>query len=341
MPQGTPRIVAIAPFRQDAPVLRSFFEGEGIAVVASDGQAGFAAISADPPDLVVLTQEALTPDLVEDLSAFLRGQPPWSDVPVIVIVDEQPATLAFLRDLHAQLADRSLTILHRPLRKSELISAVRFALAARRRQIELRDHLDFQAQLKRELSHRVKNILANVSALFYMTLKQSTTLEGFVPAFQGRLNALSRVHGQLVASEWTRGDLGMIARSVLDPYSDQQGDRIRIAGPAQPVGPGSAVTLGLLLHELATNAAKYGALLPGDGRLDLSWARQDEPRPQIVIAWTESGGPPVRVPERQGFGTTFIRSVVEASLGGSVDFDWREQGLACVMRLPLTALERK
>ncbi|MEZ5788801.1 MAG: sensor histidine kinase [Xanthobacteraceae bacterium] len=336
MPAKPASVVVIAPFRQDASHLRLLLKNEGVDVkTVQEGE--LPQLLCDL-DLMVLTQEALTPTFVESLIVFAREQPAWSDVPVIAITDTQTRTLAFLKNLQSRLSDHSLTVLHRPLRKGELLSAVHFALGARRRQLELRDHLAFQEQLKRELSHRVKNILANVSALFFMTLKQSQGLDDFVRAFKGRLDALARVHGLLVGTDWTQSDLGAVAENVLTPYRDAEGTRVQISGPQQMLGPDSAVGLALAFHELATNAAKYGALSNDEGRLSLSWSFADRNEPVLEIVWRECGGPPVRVPERSGFGTTFIRSVIEKTLDGEIEADWREQGLVFRLRIPQSAL---
>lgn len=336
---GRAKLLAAAPFRDDPIHLSALVKAEEVDLQFVRNGAEFRTALDGEPDVILLTQEALAPEMIDELLAHTRHQPAWSDVPVIIMTDTQPATLDYLKSLQGQLSDRSLTILHRPVRRGELLSCLRFALSARQRQLQLRDHLEFQEQLKRELSHRVKNILANVSALFFMTKANATSLDEFAQAFSGRLDALARAHGLLVTNEWTHTDLRAVIDKVLAPYQDERGTRIVVTGPEQRLGPGSAVTVALAIHELATNASKYGALSGGGGRIELSWA--PDPRGEdIVVRWTERGGPPVSPPTRAGFGSAFIRSVVERSLQGKVEMQWLPQGLTAELRMPKAALDR-
>jgi two-component sensor histidine kinase len=226
-------------------------------------------------------------------------------------------------------------VLQRPVRRLELVTAVQTAVSARRRQLQLRTHIAWQEELQRELNHRVKNALANVVAIYHMTMRQSATLEEFSERFEGRLTALSRVHGALAVSSEPRA-LSQVAELVLAPYRLASGESVLIAGPAVDVTSAAAITLALCLHELATNAAKYGALSSPLGRVALSWNLDaGEAGTKLRLCWAEDGGPPVTPPSRPGYGTAFIRSATKGSLNGTVDLQFRSQGLVCEMVIPL------
>lgn len=189
---------------------------------------------------------------------------------------------------------------------------------------------DRQALLAREVDHRAKNALALVQALVRLT--RATSMEEFVSAVEGRILSLSRVHSILSQSRWEGADLASLLRDELAPFDLGDTSRIDLEGPDVLLDSSSAQTLALALHELATNTAKYGALSAASGRLSVSWRVQ---KGELLIRWTEQGGPPVSPPTRQGFGTSAIVSGVKHQQGGDVVFDWQEAGLDCRLRLPM------
>lgn len=188
---------------------------------------------------------------------------------------------------------------------------------------------DRQTLLAREVDHRAKNALALVQALVRLT--RASSMEEFVEAVEGRILALSRVHSILSQSRWEGADLASLLRDELAPFDLGQTSRIAIEGPDVLLDSSTAQTLALALHELATNTAKYGALSVATGRLNVAWHRDGH---ELVIRWREEGGPKVSPPERRGFGTSAIISGVEQQQGGKVTFDWKAEGLDCVLRLP-------
>jgi PAS domain S-box-containing protein len=188
---------------------------------------------------------------------------------------------------------------------------------------------DRQTLLAREVDHRAKNALALVQALVRLT--RATSMEEFVVAVEGRILALSRVHSILSQSRWEGADLASLLRDELAPFDLGQTSRIVIEGSDVLLDSSTAQTLALALHELATNTAKYGALSVATGRLNVSWHRDGR---ELVIRWREEGGPMVSPPERRGFGTSAIVSGVEQQQGGKVTFDWKAEGLDCLLRVP-------
>jgi PAS domain S-box-containing protein len=182
------------------------------------------------------------------------------------------------------------------------------------------------ATLAREAEHRSMNLLANVQAA--VNLSRSDTSEGLKQAIEGRLRALANVHSLFVETRWIGAELSTIATQELAPYSAD--NRVRIDGPSVLLEPNAAQAIAVALHELATNAGKYGSLSSRKGQVDLKWLHQ--PGGQLLVRWTEIGGPPVQPPTRQGFGSRVIGRMT-AQLKGKADFDWRPEGLVCEITL--------
>ena len=184
------------------------------------------------------------------------------------------------------------------------------------------------AILAREAEHRSKNLLSNVQAI--VMLSQSDTSEGLKGAIEGRIRALADVHSLFVEKRWIGVELSAIAAKEFAPYSDQHDTRVHIEGPPVVLEPNVAQAMALTLHELATNAAKYGALSAATGRIDLKWSRdQDGP---LIIRWAETGGPAVLTPTRQGFGGRIIKQMI-GQLKGEARFEWCPEGLVCEISL--------
>jgi PAS domain S-box-containing protein len=178
------------------------------------------------------------------------------------------------------------------------------------------------ATLAREAEHRSKNVLASVQAA--VNLSRAETPDNLKKAIEGRIQALANVHSLFVESRWIGADLSTIAAQELGPYSAQ--GRVRIEGPAVLLEPNAAQAFAVTLHELATNAAKYGSLSENKGQLVLEWTHSADLG--LVLSWTETGGPSVEPPTRKGFGSRVITGMIE-QLKGTVRFDWRPSGLVC------------
>jgi PAS domain S-box-containing protein len=182
--------------------------------------------------------------------------------------------------------------------------------------------------LAREAEHRAKNLLANVLAT--VKLSRADTPEELKAAIEGRIQALANVHSLFVESRWIGAELTSIAAQELAPYSAEGEKRVRIDGPQMLLEPNVAQSIAVALHELATNAAKYGALSSADGRLDLAWTHAADGR--LDLRWTETGGPRVQPPTRQGFGTRIVKQM-SGQLKGDARFEWRPEGLCCEIAL--------
>ncbi|KAB2913846.1 MAG: PAS domain-containing protein [Hyphomicrobiaceae bacterium] len=194
--------------------------------------------------------------------------------------------------------------------------------------------------LIRELNHRVKNTLAIVQSLAGQSRLAADSLEEFERAFTGRLHALAKAHDLLTRTNWKGATLEEIAREAVAPFGEAKGAGSRIAcqGPVVWLDPSTAVTLSLALHELATNAAKFGALSNAHGQVDIRWAADDEAAPTAIdLSWTESGGPQVKQPARRGFGSMLIERALGYEAEGDVKLEFLPQGLAFQVRFPLSS----
>src|SRR3954469_1794470 len=194
---------------------------------------------------------------------------------------------------------------------------------------ERKDAEERQALLAREVDHRAKNAMAIVQSIVRLT--KADSIAEYASVIEGRIKALSRAHALLSDSRWQGAEMAKLVEEELAPYRSGHADRIRISGPKVVLEPTTAQTLALALHELSTNAVKYGSLSQAAGRLELDWEIQPD---EIVATWRESGGPAVQPPRQTGFGAKIITSSIERQLEGKVSFDWRPEGLFCELRAP-------
>ena len=187
-----------------------------------------------------------------------------------------------------------------------------------------------QTLLVREVDHRARNALAVVQSIIRLTRAESK--EAYIAAVEGRITALSRAHVLLSQSRWQGANLSRILDEELAPYRRSDVEKIVTLGPEVFLEPATAQILALALHELATNAAKYGALSSSFGRVRLSWELGPD---SLLLQWVENGGPPVRPPSSEGYGTRVIGASVERQLDGRATFDWSPEGLRFSMSIPL------
>lgn len=190
--------------------------------------------------------------------------------------------------------------------------------------------------LARELSHRVKNIFAVVQALATQTDGRLGSVDAFRQAFLGRLQAMARAHSMLLDANWRSSELGALVRHTMEPYQEDRPEVVAIEGERVLLTPQQGLGLSLVLHELSTNAAKYGALSNQDGRVSISWRKQEEEKASVRLCWEERGGPPIAPPTEKGFGSRLIERVIPLQLNGSVELDYATEGLTCCITFPLT-----
>lgn len=177
-----------------------------------------------------------------------------------------------------------------------------------------------------ELNHRVKNTLALMQAIAVQTFRSASKTER--TKFEGRLGALAEAHNLLSQEKWQGSDLKEVIERATQPFLLSSPDRIRMAGPSVPLSPRLAVVLSMIVHEIATNAAKYGALSNETGTVTLDWeVTSDTPKPRLRLVWAESGGPPVTAPVQRGFGSRLIERSARDQLGGEATVDFLPRGV--------------
>ncbi|MBE7201229.1 MAG: PAS domain-containing protein [Parafilimonas terrae] len=195
---------------------------------------------------------------------------------------------------------------------------------------------EHRALLAAELNHRVKNSMATMQSIAHQTLSNAASLADARTTLDARLLSLATAHDVLTRESWDGATLAEIAEGALQPFRQRNGKRFKIGGPHVRLSPRQALAFVMALHELATNAVKYGALSSRAGRIDLSWDVVGDARPErLLVRWEELGGPPVALPQRKGFGSRMIERALAAELGGTADIDYRPRGLVCTVEAPL------
>ncbi len=183
-----------------------------------------------------------------------------------------------------------------------------------------------QSVLVGELNHRVKNLFATVLAISRQTLGHGQLDAADVRSFEARLSSMARAHDLLIHGTWEKAELRAIVEQSISPYSP---DRFEVSGPSIQVPPRAVVSICLALHELATNAAKYGALSVDKGRVSITWTLEAGSPARLILRWEETGGPLVKQPTRRGFGSRLIESLLAAELNGTVNISYDPQGVIC------------
>ncbi len=187
-----------------------------------------------------------------------------------------------------------------------------------------------------ELNHRVKNTLATIQSMAHQTAAAAATPEIFRDQLIGRLIALSRAHDQLSRRNWANTDLFEIALEGLAPFRQIERENVSIQGGPVELTPRAGLILAMVFHELATNAAKFGALSDTTGKLALEWKHETEGGDRkLCVYWKESGGPKVKPPQRRGFGTALVERGIKVELGGAAKLDFIPQGVQCVIKIPV------
>ena len=186
-----------------------------------------------------------------------------------------------------------------------------------------------QDLLSREVDHRARNALAVVQSIVRLT--HASSVDGYVAAVEGRIKALARAHALLSDSRWHGADLDALVAEELAPYRLIEAEKVKISGPKVSLLPHMAQGLALALHEMATNAAKHGALSSMAGKVSVTWQAQPE---SLVLQWIETGGPRIVPPPARSFGLNVIRASIENQLGGKATFDWAPEGVRCTLSIP-------
>ena len=293
-------------------------------------------------DVALLLVDVCMPDLDGfELASMIREHPRFRQTAIIFISAIHLADADSLRGYQMGAVDYvSVPVVPEILRakvrvfidlyrKTKALEQINKDLEERvaRRTAELQAAIERQSLLAREVDHRAKNAFAAIQSIVHLT--RAETSELFAEAIQGRIRAMARAHSLLSQSRWEGADLSRLIREELAPFSDS--DRVQIIGPSILLNPDSAQALAIVIHELATNSMKYGALSVGGGRVHIYWRGNES---GLTVRWREELGPSVSIPSRSGFGTKVINASITSQLKGEVKFDWRPEGLVCELNLP-------
>lgn len=258
-------------------------------------------------------------------------------------------------ELPVTIANRELTLVvesaqRKPLAPLSMVTLV-FGLAVAsllmlvarlltQQAIEDRARLDFfeeqhsiRNSLSRELNHRVKNTLANVLSIMALTRRRSSNLDDFADSLEGRVRALSATHDLLTSTEWGTTPIRGVIEAEMRHFGVADEHKITLDGPDVELAPNDALSFGLAVHELATNAAKYGALSVADGRVMIHWKLVADDLAEVE--WCERDGPPVAQLRSRGFGTELIEKIVAHELRHNVQLDFPPEGVRCILRVPV------
>lgn len=276
------------------------------------------------PVVLVISQERLVFGPGIGLETHLAAQPSWSNLPVILLVEDGVHGLDRVMQAEGFLEGANVTVLRWPCHPLELAASLRTAVRARRRQFELSELLEREKELRHEIDHRMKNQLSTVMAIYNISLRQSRSLEDFEETFGPRIKALDSVHNLLRQKPDTAIVLEDMCHMLFEPFRRSDSGQIVIEGGDLAIDRDRALVTALMLNELATNAAKHGALSVPEGTILLTVDAAESRK--IKLFWAEEGGPAVTRPEVQSYGIQFIERSA-TMLGGTALFDYASTGL--------------
>lgn len=324
------RVLILAPYRKDGDYLCRLLSEHDIDAVQSVG-GDLEQWLAEAAGVLVATHEALTPEVLAAVANHLRAQPAWSELPVVVLLDRASPNSRIKAELDRSWPRSRQLFYERPVSAVELLSGIQSALLVRMRQREVGDHISREIELRRELNHRVKNILASVTSIFQMTRRGATSVDDLAVDFSGRLLALANVHSAVFRADGETVSISDIVELTFAPYRSRGVERIVTEGPDLILTREAGTTLALCLHELTTNAIKYGALSIPTGRVKFRWAVDGD---TMSVEWKESGGPPLIEPRHAGYGTRYLQSALSSLFANPAIIEFRPEGLLCAASGP-------
>lgn len=333
------KVIVFAPFGRDAHSIEIVLTQQGMAVEQVGSLHALADRLDDGVGAVVMSEEALSQEDWKPLVSAANLQPSWSAYPFILLIGQRRSfheTQLIYAVLPSEITN--VMVLERPMGSATLISAVRWALAGRRRQFVTRNHLkeleqrsNQQRLMTRELAHRVKNTIAVLQSIVTQTMRSHPEAAEVQQTIIQRFGALARAHDILIGTEFAAADFRELVRTTLSVHPGV----FELDGPDIRLSPQASLSFALVLHELATNSLKYGALR-GGGRVRLQWMISDDTSPLFKLTWKETGGPPAKTPAKFGFGTRLIKSTLSGL--GKVELEYGLQGFELAFVADLESL---
>jgi two-component sensor histidine kinase len=326
--QNSERVLFLAPRGRDAEVGTRLLNEAGWATLICHDVAQLCEELGKGSAFAVVAEEALINGNVIELVNWTRSQPAWSDFPIIILThhDDAPERTSFARRLQDILGN--VSFLERPFHPTTLASMARSAVRSRRRQYQAREMLERYELLARELQHRTKNLLAIIQSIGNASLREGG--EGR-EVFFARLHALAKAQDLLMEGDGRGAVMKVLVTQALESF----GARVDIEGPDLYLKASAAQGFALIMHELATNAAKHGALTSHSGRVTIRWSLEHaSTEPLVCFQWQERGGPPAFPPDRKGFGSLLLQHAV-ANLDSPPRFDYSSEGFSYELRAAL------
>ena len=314
------RILILAPHGRDADVASKLLQEAGWPTLVCSDVARLSAEISKGAGCAVLVEDVIASNDISALAASINNQPSWSDFPIVVLTARADVPERNVAAIRLQDALGNVTFLERPFHPTTLVNIVRAALRSRRRQYGAREVLERRDLLARELQHRTKNLLAVIQAIASASLQESHGRE----AFFDRLHALAKAQDLIIEG----AGRGARMRQVVEKALESFGTRVSVDGPEVFLNPGAAQGFALVVHELATNAAKHGSLSTEGGTVLVRWEIDaTTTEPAINFRWQERGGPVVTAPKRKGFGTVLLERAVATS-AVPPRFDYSPEGFS-------------
>ena len=328
------RILILAPRGRDAEVASALLTEAGRRTLICSDLSELCAQLERGAALALITEEAVANDNVASLSRWVASQPAWSDMPIVLLTSQEDNPSRVDNAIRYQEIFGNVTYLERPFHPTTLVNLVRSAIRSRQRQYDARASLERYMLLARELQHRTKNLLAVIQAIASASLPHGPSRE----AYFGRLHALAVAQDLIMEGDDGGAGVTRLVEQALESF----GDRVTIQGPDIKLSASMAQGFALILHELATNAVKYGALSTEGGAVAVEWRLEEQSPGLLFFRWRETGGPPAAPPERAGFGTKLLEIAV-----ATVDaprFDYSAKGfiyeMVAVLDSALPAVKR-
>lgn len=321
--------LVLAPFRKDADYIGALLREHDIEVKIGEHPCDVGPLLFSGPGVIVISHEGLNPALVAAIADYLGQQPDWSEVPILILLERAASLLPIRAHLQVAWPKARLLFYHRPIAPLELVSSIQSNLLVRLRQRQVRDSFDRETEMRLELNHRVKNLLASVNSIFQMTRRGAGTVEDLADDFMGRLQALSSVHSAVFEAGGNDVSLLAVVTLIVSPYNSDGVTRIHVTGEDILVSREAGTSIALCLHELITNAIKYGALSRPEGKVSFTWDVDRAEEPTLSLTWIEAGGPPVVQPSRQGYGTRYIRSALRSLFSNAPEIIFDPGGFRC------------
>jgi two-component sensor histidine kinase len=319
MPGGganSERVLILAPHGRDSEIGAALLAEAGVkSSICADATVLCAELEAGAA-LAMIAEEGVAESDLSALSAWVATQPAWSDMPVLLLTSYEDSPSRVDHAARYQDVFGNVTYIERPFHPTTLVSVVRSAIRSRRRQYEARASLDRYMLLARELQHRTKNLLAVIQSIASATLATGSARE----VYFARLHALATAQDLVLEGDGSGTSIKLLVEQALGSF----GARVVAQGLDVYLSATTAQGLALVLHELATNAVKYGALSTTDGTVAVDWHIEDRAQSILRLRWRERGGPPVTPPTHKGFGTKLLEVAVASAEAPT--FEYSTQG---------------